>query len=126
MIKSGSPINMLFMYVGRYSRCGDTAGSTVYISICLSISMFQFRNTALTPSERDDLLLLRNEVAKLRELLSDVEKERDELKSELETCFEQLNKFEENMDQARKGEIDGGSDSLQCFTNLRFCRLLSY
>ena len=68
--------------------------------------MYQFRSSALTPSERDDLLLLRNEVAKLRELLSDVEKERDELKSELETCFEQLNKFEENMDQARKGEID--------------------
>lgn len=58
--------------------------------------------TALTPSEKDDLLLLRNDIAKLREQLNDTEKERDELKAELETCFDQLNQFEENMDQARK------------------------
>jgi chromosome segregation ATPase len=65
--------------------------------MCLSVL------AALTPSEKDDLLLLRNDIAKLREQLNDTEKERDELKAELETCFDQLNQFEENMDQARKG-----------------------
>ena len=57
----------------------------------------------LTPSERDELLLLRKEIVNLREQLSEITKEKEDVKMELDECFEQLNKYEQNMDQALKG-----------------------
>ena len=57
----------------------------------------------LPPSDRDELLLLRNEVARLRERLCDVEREKEEFRIEMESCLEQLNQYEQNIDQAHKG-----------------------
>ena len=64
--------------------------------MCLCVSV-------LPPSDRDELLLLRNEIARVRGRLCDVEREKEEFRLEMESCLEQLSQYEQNIDQAHKG-----------------------
>lgn len=59
--------------------------------------------SVLPPSERDELLLLRNEVARVRSRLCDMEREKEEFRVEMDSCLEQLSQYEQNIDQAHKG-----------------------